>query len=150
MAARLGHEEPLYVGVGLVYRMGVRPVTCLELLLLVAGCGGGTPGPAAPTDENPAGPVAGAEESKPRGAGRARRAARVTCEDGSCFSCGEAACLTGFYCAVNPRGHGCAWTPSCATKVTCACLAPSLRETPGCQCEEKDGGVYVSCDGATL
>jgi hypothetical protein len=147
MAARLGHEEPLYGGVGLVYRKGVSPVKCLGLLLLVAGCGGASPGPAAPTDEKPAGPAAGAEESKPR---RARRAARVTCEDGSCFSCGEAACLIGFYCAVNPRGHGCAWTPSCATKVTCACLAPSLGETPGCQCEEKNGGVYVSCDGATL
>jgi hypothetical protein len=147
MAARLGHKEPLYLGFGLVYRGCVSFCKCLGLLLLVAGCGGGTPGPAAPADEKPSDSEAQAGEAKAR---PAPRATRVTCDDGSCFSCGEATCLTGFYCTVNRRAHGCAWMPGCATKVTCACLATALRETPGCTCEEKNGGVYVNCDGATL
>jgi len=133
---------------GLVYRVSVRFCWCLGLLALVAGCGGGTPGPTSPVEEEG---EQGAEAPKASTkARRQSRPARVTCEDGSCFSCGEAVCLTGFYCTATRRGHGCAWAPGCATKVTCACLAGSLRDTPGCVCEEKEGGVYVTCDGAKL
>jgi hypothetical protein len=79
-----------------------------------------------------------------------KRSSRVKCEDGSCFACGEAVCLSGFYCAVGKTGHGCAWVPSCSGKPTCACLAAAMREEPSCSCEEKEGGIFVVCDGAKL
>jgi hypothetical protein len=130
-----------------VYRGRVKFRVTIGVLSVVAGCAGATPGPTGPADENGAETRASAGGAKGR---RSPRAARITCEDGSCFSCGETACLNGFYCAVTPRGRGCAWTPSCASRVTCDCLAATLRESPGCVCEEKAGGVYVSCDGAAL
>jgi hypothetical protein len=74
----------------------------------------------------------------------------VQCDDGSCFACGEAICLSGFFCSVGKSGHGCAWLPNCGGRPNCGCIAPSLREDPSCSCQEKEGGVYVTCDGARL
>ncbi|HKQ67702.1 MAG TPA: hypothetical protein VJT73_00110 [Polyangiaceae bacterium] len=80
----------------------------------------------------------------------AASASRVQCDDGSCFSCGEALCLAGFYCSASKAGHGCAWTPSCGAKASCACLKAALRDEPSCSCQEREGGVFVTCDGAKL
>ena len=46
------------------------------------------------------------------------RRSGIECDDGSCFACGDAVCLNGFYCAVSKSGRGCAWLPSCPAKPT--------------------------------
>ena len=79
-----------------------------------------------------------------------RHSSKVQCDDGSCFACGEAVCLSGFYCSVGRAGHGCAWLPSCSGKPTCSCIAAAIRDEPSCTCEEKEGGIFVACDGAKL
>src|SRR4051812_36999535 len=116
------------------------------LCISLAACGGGQE-PAAPKTE-PAAKEAFPNALEPVQA--SARSSRPKCEDGSCFSCGEAVCLSGFYCSVGRSGHGCAWVPSCASKVSCSCLAAMLREETSCACEEKEGGVFVTCDGAKL
>jgi len=112
------------------------------------GCGGSEPSPASPKAESDT-----TQPGKARGRATDEAAgshASTQCDDGSCFACGDAICLVGFYCAVGKSGRGCAWLPSCATKASCACIAPTLREDPSCSCQEKEGGVYVTCDGARL
>ena len=79
-----------------------------------------------------------------------KRSSKVQCDDGSCFACGEAVCLSGFYCSVGRAGHGCAWLPSCSGKPTCGCIVAAMRDEPSCTCEEKEGGIFVACDGAKL
>jgi hypothetical protein len=116
-------------------------------VMLLAACGGATP----PTAQKPA---AGATASKTKTAEPAPKEDEgrggIQCEDGSCFACGEAICLSGFFCSVGKAGHGCAWLPNCSGKPTCGCITPALREDPSCSCQEKEGGVYVTCDGARL
>jgi hypothetical protein len=119
----------------------------LLALVAFASCGGGSPPaespkPHAGTDAKPKEPSADDEPGT--------RRSGVQCDDGSCFACGEAVCLRGFYCAVGRSGRGCAWVPSCPGTPSCACLSAALREEPSCACEEKEGGVYVVCDGAKL
>jgi hypothetical protein len=116
---------------------------------LLSACGGSTPPAAEPkshTDD--AQKSTGADTSNQED--HPKRSSRVQCDDGSCFACGEAVCLSGFYCAIGKAGHGCAWLPSCPGKPTCSCLAGAMREDPGCTCEEKEGGIFVACDGAKL
>jgi hypothetical protein len=115
---------------------------CLVVaILLFAACGSSAPPPKEPVKREAA--DEGEPEAKPsRGGAR--------CADGSCFSCGEAVCLSGYYCAIGKAGHGCAWLPSCASSATCACLGPTIKANATCRCEEKNGGVYVTCEGASL
>ena len=115
--------------------------------LFLAACGGSTPPPEPPKHE-PAEAKAKVEP-RPEEDQSARRSG-VECDDGSCFACGDAVWLSGFYCAIGKSGRGCAWLPSCPGKPTCACIAPTLREEPSCSCQEKEGGVFVTCDGARL
>jgi hypothetical protein len=112
----------------------------LAWILVVVGCGGGAPAPREP--RTTAADDSSEAEAEPQGG--------VHCSDGSCFSCGEAVCLSGYYCAVGKAGHGCAWHPSCPSRTSCACLAPAIKANATCRCEEKSGGVYVTCDGASL
>jgi hypothetical protein len=115
---------------------------------LFTACGGSTPPADAPKShaaaESKAKPEAHVEEEP------ASRKSGVECDDGSCFACGEAVCLSGFYCSVGRSGRGCAWLPSCPGKATCACVGAALKDEPGCGCQEREGGVYVTCDGAKL
>lgn len=115
------------------------------------GCGGSS-SPAAPAQEaRRSKPVVRESQAlEPAPEPQADERAVSRCADGLCFACGEAVCLAGYYCAVGRNGHGCAWLPTCATRPSCSCLASSLRETPSCRCEERDGGVFVFCDGAKL
>jgi hypothetical protein len=115
--------------------------------LLVASCGG-----SAPPAETPKHEIAQPKQrSEPRADEEATaQRSGPSCDDGSCFACGDAVCLSGFYCAVGKSGRGCAWLPSCPGKPTCACVAPTLREEPSCACQEKEGAVFVVCDGARL
>jgi hypothetical protein len=116
-------------------------------VVLLAACGGSAPSAEAPKSraepKSKAEPKAEAEPVASKRSG-------VECEDGSCFACGDAVCLSGFFCSVGRTGRGCAWLPSCPGKATCACLGQALREEPGCSCQEKEGAVYVVCDGARL
>ena len=119
----------------------MKRVRHLVSILLIVGCGGGAPPPKEP--RTTASGDTGETEAEPSRSG-------AHCADGSCFSCGEAVCLSGYYCAVGKTGHGCAWLPSCTSNVSCACLAPAIKSNTTCRCEEKGGGVYVLCDGASL
>jgi hypothetical protein len=121
--------------------------SAIVAVFFLAACGGSTPPPEPPKHE-PA-EAKGKAESRPEEDTSARRSG-VECDDGSCFACGDAVCLSGFYCAIGKSGRGCAWLPSCPGKPTCACIAPTLREEPSCSCQEKEGGVFVTCDGARL
>jgi hypothetical protein len=116
-------------------------------LAVFAACGGSAPPAEAPKSrtaaESKTKPEAHVEEEPARRSG-------VECDDGSCFMCGDAVCLSGFYCAVGRSGRGCAWLPSCPGKATCACVGAALKDEPSCGCQEKEGGVYVTCDGAKL
>jgi hypothetical protein len=116
---------------------------------LLCACGGSTPPAAEPKSHaddthRSTGADTSVQEEAPK------RPSKVQCDDGSCFACGEAVCLSGFYCAVGRAGHGCAWLPSCSGKPTCGCLTTAMREEPSCTCEEKEGGIFVACDGAKL
>ncbi|HMJ55967.1 MAG TPA: hypothetical protein VK540_28045 [Polyangiaceae bacterium] len=122
-------------------------IRLLVPVLLVAACGGTapttvrkTPTAAAPNQANRSDPPP--KEDEGRGG--------VQCEDGSCFACGEAICFSGFFCSVGKSGHGCAWMPNCSGRPSCGCITPSLREDPSCSCQEKDGGIFVTCEGARL
>jgi hypothetical protein len=129
-----------------VYREGVK--ICLFIpLFLGAACGGAAPAPARKSQVQAAPNKAKASESPSKDD---ETRAGVQCDDGSCFACGEAICLSGFFCSVGKSGHGCAWLPNCGGRPSCGCITPALREDPSCSCQEKEGGVYVTCNGARL
>jgi hypothetical protein len=115
----------------------------------LGACGG-----SGPSAEAPKALQVSEAKSKPETHGEGEpassRRAGVECDDGSCFACGDAVCLSGFYCSVGKSGRGCAWLPSCPGKPTCACVGAALRDEPSCSCQEKEGAVYVTCDGARL
>jgi hypothetical protein len=118
----------------------MKRVVAVVALAMAVACGSSAPPPKQPATKVIADD--GETEARPtRGGAR--------CSDGSCFSCGEAVCLSGYYCAIGKAGHGCAWVPSC-TSPSCACLGPTVKANASCRCEEKNGGVYVTCDGASL
>jgi hypothetical protein len=64
-----------------------------------------------------------------------------SCADGSCVKCGDAVCLPGLFCEESKSA--CGWIPQCARNFNCDCLQ---REMSGCSCEEKSGGIYLSCE----
>ncbi|HEX2735470.1 MAG TPA: hypothetical protein VHM70_27905 [Polyangiaceae bacterium] len=63
------------------------------------------------------------------------------CEGGGCTHCGDAVCLTGFYCDEGVQA--CAWVPDCGKEPSCGCIEKALS---GCSCVERDGGLYVHCN----
>ena len=76
----------------------------------------------------------GPSESSPR---------RQSCDDGTCSPCGAGFCLTGWYCDETAKGGpSCGWLRECPEKASCACLN---RVFSGCSCEEKGGGVHLTC-----
>ena len=119
-------------------RSTFQPIGLLLILQLVAlpGCGGGSTRGADSPGES------GSEEGyEGYGAGDSL----PECEDGTCFACGDTYCPNGFYCDDGaPGGPGCSWLPECADAVTCSCVKDALGED--CTCEERDGGIHVTCD----
>jgi hypothetical protein len=68
---------------------------------------------------------------------------RASCDDGTCAPCGDGICPAGWYCDEGAKGGpACGWLPECAQKPSCACLT---RAIAGCSCEEKQGGLHLSC-----
>lgn len=110
----------------------------LVSLTLCVSCGGaqsthssntsGTATPGSPTSE--------AGEQPPQ---------LPSCDDGTCFRCGEGICPAGFYCESNGGVTGCQWSPACAKTPSCACLKPAMNADPRCSCEERDGAAFVTC-----
>ncbi|HMJ14278.1 MAG TPA: hypothetical protein VK524_22840 [Polyangiaceae bacterium] len=67
-----------------------------------------------------------------------------SCEDGTCFTCGDTICLSGFYCDTGAAGGpACSWLPACTKGASCGCVKKELGA--GCSCEERSGGLHVTC-----
>ncbi|MBI5536770.1 MAG: hypothetical protein HY898_28880 [Deltaproteobacteria bacterium] len=70
-----------------------------------------------------------------------------SCDDGTCFACGDGICPTGFYCESNKGVTGCASHPSCPKNPTCDCMRTTLQRDPRCKCEDRKGVAFVTCSG---
>jgi hypothetical protein len=120
------------------------PVRCLHpaaivapvLLVVAVACGGHSP-----DSKSPSRSLAGASESQ----GGASRLQLPSCEDKTCFACGDGICPTGFYCETNNGVTGCAWLPACVKSPTCICLRPSLERDSRCKCEDRGAVAFVTC-----
>ena len=119
-------------------------VRCLRLvtfhlfvLALCTSCGGqqGSPKTASAGGESGSNPQGG-QSSGPQ---------LPSCDDGTCFACGDGICPTGFYCDTNKGVTGCAWIPSCVKTPSCDCLKPTLPRDQGCKCEDRKGVAFVTC-----
>jgi hypothetical protein len=89
------------------------------------------PEPALTTDAD----VAEAPEAEPP---------RPSCEDGTCFECGQGLCPRGAYCdATAPGGAACAWIQECPGDPSCACLLRVLGSS--CTCAAGASGPAVNC-----
>lgn len=86
-------------------------------------------------------PMAGVSASGDRSSdGGAAPTQAPPCAGESCSRCGQAACLAGFFC--EEASSACSWLPNCAQDLSCSCLQ---AEMPNCDCEERDGDVFVNC-----
>ena len=115
-----------------------------SLLVVLSACGGGGGAAGDPARTTPvsarqddAAKPASSEESEAPSAPR-----KPSCSDGSCFTCGDAICPTGFYCETGRAGSGCAWASTCTDRPTCACLGGAVK---GCDCRDEGGVARVSC-----
>ncbi|MCA9593512.1 MAG: hypothetical protein KC776_09390 [Myxococcales bacterium] len=114
----------------------------IALGLFVAACGGGAAGGA---DAKNGGSLAGGEGGSGEGGGseNAEPAGPTlpSCDDGTCFQCGEGLCPKGFYCDEKATGGAaCSWLPECAADASCGCVTKVLGSD--CSCTEKSGGVF--------
>ena len=112
--------------------------TCLAVGLLFA-CGGGAASSAGSSS------ASGAEEVEDESYGEESTSTAPEsvdpCASGTCTHCGEALCLSGFYCEESESS--CGWLPQCAGNLSCDCVGKVLTD---CSCEEREGGVYLSCE----
>jgi hypothetical protein len=121
-----------------------RSRAALAALVLGSGCGGSTHESAArdPRGAEPLHSRSTAEEEEPVAGPRTPHL--PSCEDGTCFACGETICMAGFYCDERaPGGAVCSWLPECTGKSACSCLEKQLGQ--GCACQEQSGGPHVTC-----
>lgn len=107
------------------------------MALVVGAVGVGCGGPARPAEGGGGGPEGEATERpvvvKPTA---------LDCSDGTCFACGDGGiCLVGQFC--NEAQGTCSQVHECAERASCACVEPIVGGA--CSCEEREGGVYVSC-----
>ena len=112
-------------------------MTLTAALLLNSACGGSAPAPNAvepPTNKTAA--VADSSDEKAASAG-------PDCSDGSCFKCGQALCLPGFYCDESAAVANCQWLSRCGKAAGCNCIEQTLGA--GCSCAERNGGMFVKC-----
>lgn len=68
----------------------------------------------------------------------------LDCGNGTCQRCGSGICPEGSYCDESASGGpACSWIPECVDTIGCDCLLRVLGSH--CECDERDGGAYVSC-----
>ena len=117
-------------------------LAALALASLTWSCGGATPKAHAPNRHSDAAASGDNDTQAPDDTPEAPQA--PSCDDGTCFSCGNGICPKGFYCDQKaPGGPACSWLPKCAKQASCSCVQHVLGS--GCSCDEKNGGVYVDC-----
>jgi len=115
---------------------------------LFVACGGAPTDAASPDSAESSQSAQASEPAEPEPSPEELRADRTralqaTCEDGTCFSCGDGVCPVGAYCATAPDGaQACAWVPECP-KPSCACVTRALGS--GCSCSESGGAPQVTC-----
>jgi len=120
------------------------PVPWLASLLLLGGAGCGGAASEQPPLGAPASAAADSSEDEELTSGATQREPESRCSDGSCFECGSGLCPAGFYCDEDAvGGAACSWLPSCPQEPSCACVTRALGA--GCRCEERAGGLHVSC-----
>ncbi|MCS6901555.1 MAG: hypothetical protein RMJ98_18085 [Myxococcales bacterium] len=127
-------------------RSHLLPPSLLVLALALLACG--TPGASGPGAKGASDPPMGVSEASGTPAGASSKPAAPkgpqgpSCEDGSCFVCGDGICPAGFYCQKSGGVTGCAWAVECTPKPSCSCIGPLTR---GCSCEERSGFPHVIC-----
>jgi hypothetical protein len=109
---------------------------------LATGCGGGAQSTPGAHDAHGEEAVASSDTSSGTDEEVQSSKSVDPCTSGTCTRCGDAVCLTGFYCEESVSA--CGWVPECAESPSCSCLGKYLD---GCSCDERAGGVYVTCDG---
>ena len=128
--------------------MSLRAITLSIAAVTAAACGGGggdggTSGGGAKTPDSVSrdgsGPATSgsSDDSEPGGPTEPEP---DPCTDGTCFRCGDSICPTGYYC--DEGSQACSWLAECADSADCSCVKGALD---GCRCEERSGGVYVTC-----
>ncbi len=100
-------------------------------------CGGSAPAPKGVERESP--PKAESSEYSDRES----RPSGPDCSDGTCFRCGEALCLPGFFCDESSAVANCQWLAKCGKAGGCGCIQQVLGTS--CTCTERDGGTFVKC-----
>jgi hypothetical protein len=122
------------------YESIVRQAFFLPMLVLAmtVACGGAQP----PKTSGAAGGLPNGSDDRNSTAGEPKL---PSCDDGSCFRCGDGICPTGFYCESNGGVTGCQWSPACARTPTCRCLESSIKADPRCGCEDRNGVAFVTC-----
>ncbi|HQB46945.1 MAG TPA: hypothetical protein PLV85_25235, partial [Polyangiaceae bacterium] len=113
----------------------MRKLSFLALLLTI-GCAGSASSTAG-SHATPAGVSDSSSDSH-----RSSGPSLPSCEDGSCFACGDTVCLRGYYCEKIGATSGCAWNGPCAKRANCACLASVAGADSSCSCEERDGHAF--------
>jgi hypothetical protein len=120
----------------------------LAAALVAAACGGGGSSKPAETASGSHGahadPSAAGEDEAEQDEPVEAAPTLARCDDGTCFVCGQGICPKGFYCDEQAvGGAACGWLPSCPTEPACSCVKRTLGAS--CGCEEREGGLYVSC-----
>ncbi len=106
-------------------------------LLCAPACGGSASVPKSP--EPKAEQVAEPHESTER----SDSDTSADCSDATCFKCGQALCLQGFYCDESASVANCQWLAKCGKAGGCGCIQAALGAS--CTCTERNGGTFVKC-----
>ena len=112
-------------------------MTLTATLLLNHACGGSAPAPKAAEP-----PLSGTLATK-NSSDDDNAFAGPDCSDGTCFKCGEALCLSGFYCDESAAVANCQWLSKCDKAAGCSCIQQTLGA--GCTCSQRSGGMFVKC-----
>ena len=96
-------------------------------LALPSACGGSTQAVSKSADATERASDTEEPEPEAEAEGESEAPARVTCDDGTCSTCGNGICPSGWYCDQNAKGGpACGWVPECVKKPSCACLKKTV------------------------
>ncbi len=117
------------------------PAALSAMWFALAACGGAGASGAGQSKTGGTGAGAAGADSESSGDGAPTGPTLPSCDDGTCFNCGDGLCPKGFYCdAQAAGGPACSWLPECAESPSCTCLEKVLGSD--CRCAEKNGGVF--------